>query len=152
MWKRKKKTIFVHFYLCSSVILRQVFTAGFFISFAWTLVSPCILLSGFLKACVGAGWFVESMWCRITCWLYNTTMDYTSRIELYFSQFFLFFRHSRFHGLDTVFVRSFDNNNKSPLIVRRCIGILSRLLTKVFRFPRVAFLHPAMMHFCTQPW
>ena len=97
----------MHFYLCSSVNLRQVFEAEFFISFAWTLVSPCILLSGFLKACVGAGWFVESMWCRITCWLYNTTMDYTSRIELYFSQFFfLFFRHSRFHGLDTVFARS----------------------------------------------
>ena len=64
----------------------------------------------FLKACVGAGWFVEPMWCRITCWLYNTTMDYTSRIELYFSNIFhsfSIFRNSRCHGFDTVFVRSF---------------------------------------------
>ena len=26
---------------------------------------------------------------------------------IFFTVFFLFFRHSRFHGLDTVFVRSF---------------------------------------------
>ena len=37
---------------------------------------------------------------------------------IFFTVFFLFFRHSRFHGLDTVFARSQQHNNTSGFGLR----------------------------------